>query len=100
MTTEQINQLVQQYLSSSLEAGEEERLTRTVDDDEREGISLALTDALEQTEGELVSNDFSRITATADELLDAHGFTVPKDSIEYRRFCKELLKAHQAVIKG
>lgn len=47
MTPEQIKRLAQQYIPATLDECEETRRTRTISDDERDAISLALTDALE-----------------------------------------------------
>jgi len=46
MTPKQINKLIQQYTKATLEKGEEERLQsmQHVDDDELEGVSLAIVD--------------------------------------------------------
>lgn len=99
MTPNQITSLVQQYLSASIQEAEEERLTRTLGDDEREAISLGLMNALENTESRLMQNDFSRISSEADELLFSHQIPFDNQSPEYKRLCRELLIAKQKLLK-
>ncbi len=100
MKPEQIKRLIQQYLSETLAASEEERLTRVVDDEERDSIGLALTSRLEDTQSRLLGNTIDcRAAETADELLAAHHITLPRDSPEYRRLCVELLKAEQVILR-
>ena len=49
MTPKQIEQLVQHYGISYRQRGEEERETRTVDDEEREAITSYYSDRIEDT---------------------------------------------------
>jgi hypothetical protein len=53
MTSKEIEGLIDHYLSSTLHSCEEDRATREVSDDEREAISLTLSDLLEKSHGEL-----------------------------------------------
>lgn len=98
MTPDQIAALVQRYITDSLDAGEEDRSARIVCEDQREAISLAYSDRLEANQSDLLSHSFARITSTADDLLRTHGVTLDKTSEEYRRLCRELLKAEQRVL--
>lgn len=99
MTTKEIEGLIQHYLCSTLHECEEERATRTVSDDEREAIGLALTDLLEKSHGELITHDYRRISQTADDLLETHEYTLNKNSEEYQRLCRGLLQAQQRVFR-
>jgi hypothetical protein len=99
MTTKEIEGLIQHYLSSTLHSCEEDRATRDVSDEEREAISLTLSDLLEQLQGELISHDYRRISQTADDLLDTHKYTLNKESEEYQRLCRGLLQAQQRVFR-
>jgi integrase len=101
MKLDQIKRLVQQYLDSSLEECEEARLSGSHDDDdESDALSLALTDLLEETQGQLLRNDYGKISQEADDLLRSHKLTLSRSSEAYRRLCRELLKAKQVVLKA
>lgn len=101
MKLDDIKRLVQRYLTASLEEGETARLgARVLDDDEQEALELAMTDALETTQDQLVWNDFTKISEEADELLQSHKLSLPRGSEAYRRLCRELLKAKQVVLKA
>ena len=99
MNREVIQKLAQQWLAETLEAVEENCLSVSPSDDEREALDLALSDALEATEYQLLNNDFSKIEGEADELLHAHGHTLLKETEAYRRLCRELLKVKQTALK-
>ena len=101
MKLDDIKRLAQEYLTTSLEEGEAERLNgKAPNDDQQESIELALTDALEDTQDQLVQNEFGKISVEADELLHVHKLSLPKTSEAYRRLCRELLKAKQVVLKA
>jgi integrase len=99
MKREQIDALVKLYVTAKLREAEEGWLTRRISEDDRETLSLAITDALEATQEQLVSNDFKKVQDIADDLLAAHHVTLDKDSLDYKRLCHELLKGHQAIFK-
>lgn len=62
-------------------------------------MSLAITDALEQNDIDLTFNRLERISRTTDELLDEQGIASDRQSPEYKRLCRELLKAEQQVLR-
>jgi integrase len=101
MTVQDIHRLVQEYISKSLEEGEDERHERMpkISDDERDSIISALGDMLESAHGELLRGDVKGVTAVADDLLASHSLMLAHDSPAYRRLCTELVKAHQIVFK-
>jgi hypothetical protein len=99
MTSEQIRLLVQQYISTTLHECEESRASRVMSDEEREATWYGLTDVLEQTQSELLRNDYSKVADVADELLQTHQLMMDKATEEYQRFCRELLKARQAILR-
>ena len=99
MKREDIQRLAQQWLAETLEAVEDSCRSGSPSDDEREALSLALSDALEATEGQLLDNDFSKIEDEADELLHSHGHRLSKETEAYCRLCRELLKAKQTALK-
>jgi len=100
MTPKQIEQLVQHYGISYRQRGEEERETRTVDDDERDAIISYYSDRIEDAMFDLIRNDYRRIKHTADELLTEHKYTLPTDSQDYQRLCRRLLQEQQRVFKS
>jgi len=97
MTREQIDALVPEYVNAALESAEETSLSDTLTDERRTANSLALTDALEETTSELLTNNFSRVRSTADELLTKHGLSVDRDSLDWKRLCRGLLVGFQEV---
>lgn len=99
MTPEQIEALVQRYITDTLQAGEDERVTRKVSADEQEAISLVYADELAETQGALTANDFTKVSPIADSLLQSHDVALEKSSEDYRRLCRELLKAQQHVFR-
>lgn len=100
MNVDQIKRLAQQYLDASLEECEEAHLDSTPNDDESEALSLALTDALDETACQLATNDFTKIAPEVDSLLSSRKLQLAKTSDAYRRLCSELLKAKQVVLKA
>jgi len=100
MTPSQLTKLCQLYITTALENGEANRCTRTLSDDEREAVSLALTDLLEDTQHSLLNNNMMKVSETADDLLQTHGLTLDKHAPEYHQLCRELLKAQQVIYKG
>lgn len=99
MTEDEIAALTQHWLSTQLEVGEEDRRSRTVGDDERDAISLALSDALEDTWLALIQNNYRGVVPDVDALLASHHTALPKDSEAYHRLCREVLKAKQGVLR-
>lgn len=100
MTLGDISRLVHQYIHASLEAGEEERIARKdLSTEEHEAITGAITDALSANTSALMYNGADVITQAAEALLSANGVQYDKESEEYKRFCRELLKAHVEVLK-
>jgi hypothetical protein len=99
MTSEQIKQLVQHYIHTSLQECEEDRLTKVRNEEEWAAVSLGYTNMLEATQGSLIANDFSEVIEVAEELLQAHQVSLDRQSMEYKRLCRELLIARQKILK-
>jgi integrase len=99
MTPKQIEQLVQHYGICYRQRGEDERESRSVDDEEREAITSYYSDRIEDAMFDLLRNDYRRIKHTADELLTEHKYTLPADSHDYQRLCRRLLQEQQRVFK-
>lgn len=99
MTSEQINLLVQHYIHTSLQECEEDRLTKVRSEDEWEAVSMGYTNMLEDTQGRLIANDFSKVIEVAEELLQAHQVSFDRQSIGYKRLGRELLIARQKILR-
>jgi integrase len=99
MTKSEINTLVSQYMHSYLEDCEDERASREITQEQYEGVTLAISDALETNDIDLTFNRLQRIARTADGVLEEQGIELDPDSIEYKRLCRELLKAEQQVLR-
>lgn len=97
MSHPDIHGLAQQWLTEALEELEE-RLLAMNGYEEDEGYDLALSDALESTECQLMNNDLSKIKPEVDELLKAQGVGgLPKEL--YRRLCREVIKVKQTYLR-
>lgn len=100
MTQEQIDALVQEYLSTTLDRCEQERIDRgRMSEEEQEATWLALSDLLDSTVMNLTDHDYRRISPTVDELLASHKLTLAKTSPAYKKLCRSVLVAQQRVVK-
>ena len=85
MTKQQIAALVRHYAETTLEECEADRASREVTQDQHDGVSLAITDALEQNDIDLTFNCLDRISRTTDELLKEQSIELDRRSSEYKR---------------
>lgn len=100
MTKDDVRRLVQEYQDKELDAWEDDHIEGQFrDDDERDTISLVLTDRLEDVTLQLANADYTKITVTAEQLLTDHHRILPTDSPEFLRLCHSLLVAQQTVLK-
>lgn len=99
MTEAELRALVSAYISSSLEAGEDDRLHTTRGPYEIEAVSGAITDLLQSNASDLIFNKFDRIGGAVAALLEERGVALPAESPEYRKLCREILKAEQHVLR-
>jgi hypothetical protein len=100
MTKEQIEALVQHYLTTTLDVFEDFRLEKgRVSDEESEGQWLVLSHLLDETVEQLNDHDYSKIGPIVDELLSTHNVTVAKTSPAYRKLCRSILAAQQQVFR-
>jgi hypothetical protein len=99
MTKQQIAALVRQYVETTLEECEADRASREITQDQHDGVSFAIIDALEQNDIDLTFNRLDRISRTTDELLGQQSIELDRGSPEYKRLCQELLKAEQQVLR-
>lgn len=92
---EQVNQLLNQTLKQLLEEDEEHRVTRrrVVDPEEFDQQLCALTDYLTDYREQLAISDYSQIADYVDKLiLEPNDLEIARDSDEYKKLCRELLK--------
>jgi integrase len=100
MTREDMKRIVRQFVSETIEQGEEDRASRTrITENEREAIGLGLSDAFDNTLDQLQTNNLTPIAATVDELLKTHGLALQKDSMEYRVLSRLVLQGRMAALK-
>lgn len=101
MTPEQIHKLVVEHVNADLTALEERSFAISRDDDdELDAASLALTEVLQDTECDLIANDFRRVVVTAEELLSKHNLCIERDSLDWKRLCRGLLVGFQTVLRA
>ena len=98
LTGTQIKKLISEYLHTSLQADEDFRITyeTPADNPQVEKLQRAYQAVIEDRKAELARNDLSAIAPQADTLLQNTGIALDKDSAEYKRLCRELLKAEIA----
>jgi hypothetical protein len=101
MTKEQIEALVQHYLTTTLDVFEDFRLEkgRVVSDEVLEGQWLVLSHLLDETVDQLTDHNYTKIGTIVDELLSAHGLAVPKTSPAYKKLCRSILAAQQQAFR-
>ncbi|GMV51137.1 MAG: hypothetical protein AMXMBFR67_26800 [Nitrospira sp.] len=100
MTTEQISMLVSRYLDATLEAGEDDRAMRDhISEAERESQIEGLSVGAEIAYEALTTNDHSKVRGIADDLLAESGMHLEPSSVQYRRLCRELLRAQIEVFE-
>jgi hypothetical protein len=58
-----------------------------------------LSHLFDETIEQLNDHDYSKIGQTVDELLSAHGLTVSKTSLAYKRLCRSILEAQQQALR-
>ncbi|MDH3689379.1 MAG: tyrosine-type recombinase/integrase [Gammaproteobacteria bacterium] len=96
-----VSKLVNQYLQTSLQEGEDDRLSRdSLSTQEQGAITLAVSGKLGRLTAALTYNDLSAATDEADQLLAQHVIALDKSSEDYRRLCRELLKAQVKVFQA
>ena len=102
MTPRQINKLIENYAKQTLEEYEDYRINPTIEQcgDQLEAISGVIVDKLEENCFQLLNNDFSRVSKTADELLEERNIQLDRESDEFRKLCRELLIAEQLIWKA
>ena len=100
MTKEQIEALVQHYLTTTLDVFEDFRLEKgRVCDEDLEGQWLVLSHLLDETVDQLTDHNYTKIGTIVDELLSAHGLAVPKTSPAYKKLCRSILAAQQQAFR-
>jgi len=83
-TKQQIATLVRQYVEAALEECEADRAYSEITQDQHDGVTLAITDTLEQNDLDLTFNRLERISRTSGELPDEQGISFDRVSPEYK----------------
>lgn len=97
LTSEQINHLLNKYLKGTLDADEESRIFQNGPlGEELYKASLSDYDFMEdQLINDLTHCDDTFVSDIADKwILEANGIEADKNSFEYKKLCRELLKIH------
>lgn len=93
---QQLRALVRQYFERTLEDIE---LAPRRSLDEAEALELSLYDDFERLQVALAENNYSSVNGLAAELLSGAGIELDRESSSYRRLCRELLIAEQALLR-
>ncbi|WP_139163785.1 site-specific integrase [Desulfoluna spongiiphila] len=96
LTDTQIADIIRNHIKQTLEADEHQRIMMAPADYD-EGYHRDHTKTLgmvqEITKGHLAVNDRTWVEKSVDGLLNDSGVTIDKSSMEYRKLCREYLKA-------
>lgn len=96
LTDTQIADLIRKHIRTTLEADEQERIMMDPTDyHERyhQNHTKILGMIQDITKGHLAVNDRTWVEESVDDLLRDSGLTVDKASVEYRKLCRECMKA-------
>ncbi len=98
LTGEQVKKLISEYLHDSLKADEDFRITHETPSGvpQVEKLQRAYQAVIAERKAELAANDLKAIEPQADTLLHNSGIELDKGSAEYKKLCRELLKAEIA----
>lgn len=106
LTPQQIRELASEYINLNLHRREEVRnfgiLTYTVEDvvpNSQEEAATFCEQIIERYKQQLFKNDFSEIEVRVIHFLTEKNLDVDKKSDDYRKLCRELLKAEIEVKK-
>ncbi|KAA1054463.1 site-specific integrase [Azospirillum argentinense] len=109
LTTDRINTLARDWLSTELEKAERElervgsgEALYSAPDSEEEPIEAdlrLLSDLIGDSREALAVNDYRQIEAVADDLIGAAGITVDRASPSFGRFCRALLRAQVELLR-
>ena len=98
---EDIKSLIRSYINEALDAEEDERLMcGPVTDELHQEIMEGIEGAIAEAQKDLRQNDFSTIEKLVDnQVLQPRGIEADKDSYEYKKLCRETIKAMTAFFK-
>lgn len=96
LTPEHINQMLHQRLLDALDQWENTRTSRgTLALSFLEDNDKCLSGAHAMITKALTTNNHQFIAQTVDEMLDKNGISIDKDSLDYKKLCRETLKSVQ-----
>jgi len=95
---EDLGRLVEEWKQAELDRTEQAKIeSGAFDLDDIEDQTDIYGDLLEEAHEALISNKQWQVTGIADGLVKEHGLKMGRASGEYRRLCRELLKARVAL---
>ena len=91
LTHEQINRILRKHYEETIE---EDEVSRAKGQNRDGGYS----DGYERCHGELISGDISRVAPFAETLLEENGIKLDRQSDNYKRFCRDLVKVQMRML--
>lgn len=97
---EDLGRLVEEWKQAELDRTEQAKIeSGSFDPEDIEGQTDVYGDLLEEAHDALIGNKQWQVTSLADGLVQQHGLKMGRASGEYRRLCRELLKARVALFE-
>lgn len=100
LSPQHLQALLDQHMRATLNQYEEQRIvsTQPLSHEDVENAGLVWDYLAEDTQDQLARNDYSRVSLGTNVLLEQNSIRLDPDSVEYRRFCRELLKTEARLI--
>lgn len=99
LTPNQIKQMINGFIHECLNYEEDSRTSHEpVYPDIPEEHLVIIDDFTEDAQQELKSGDYSNIERVVDHILEVNNCQIPKDSLDYKKMCRETLKAQITVL--
>jgi integrase len=111
ITDEQIQKLIEEHIQVTLNTLEKERAEGKripklselegddIDENDYGAYHGCCQEGIERCNRALMTNDLTFIEDTADEFLEEKSLAVAKDSVDYKKLCREMLKAWVFIYK-
>jgi hypothetical protein len=111
LTDEQMQKLIEEHIQVTLNTLEKERAEGKripklselegddIDENDYGAYHGSCQEGIERCNRALMTNDLTFIEDTADEFLEEKSLAVAKDSVDYKKLCREMLKAWVFIYK-
>ena len=98
-TSSQVKQMINGFIHECLNYEEDSRTShKPVYPDIPEEHLVIVDNFTEDAQQELKSGDYSNVGRVVDHILEVNNCQVPKDSLDYKKMCRETLKAQITVL--